>query len=105
MTDTREALEAARHAGAEAIHEARYGDVDGLYGNATFDANTVIDAFLSKLSERHCIVPREPNVAMFRALTASWPHDDDARQRIGQWALGSFAEDYRAMIQAASGKE
>lgn len=44
------------------------------------------------------LVPKEANVAMFRALTANWQHKD----RASLWALGSFAEDYRAMIAAAS---
>jgi hypothetical protein len=53
------------------------------------------------------IVPREPSIAMFRALTP-WIQSEDRKIRDGEvpnamarWALGSFAADYRAMIAAA----
>ena len=47
------------------------------------------------------VVPREPTVGMFRALTLSQVGDDDQNYRLGCWALGSFAADYAAMISAA----
>ncbi len=98
MTDPRKAVEDARHAAAEALHSRLYDGVDGLYGNATFEANAVIDAFLAKLNETHCVVPREPTIGMLRALVASWPKDAS----VGIWTLGSFREDYQAMLEAAS---
>ena len=98
MTDPRKAVEDARHAAAEALHSRLYDGVEGLYGNATFEANAVIDAFLAKLNETHCVVPREPTIGMLRALVASWPKDAS----VGIWTLGSFREDYQAMLEAAS---
>lgn len=40
------------------------------------------------------LVPVEPDLAMFRALVASMPD-------LAGWALGSFREDYQAMLAAA----
>jgi len=108
MTDPRKAVEDARHAAAEALHSRLYDGVDGLYGNATFEANAVIDAFLAKLNETHCVVPREPTIGMLRALVASWPKDASVgiwtlgSFREDYWTLGSFREDYQAMLEAAS---
>jgi len=61
------------------------------------DSNGVIDAFLTKLSETHAIVPREPTVEMISAVTLpSGPLDEVLAAR------RHAAELYRAMIQAAS---
>lgn len=43
------------------------------------------------------IVPSEPTIGMFRALVASWPEE----ARAGIWTLGSFREDYQAMLAAS----
>ena len=100
------ALEAA----ARATYEARFKrlkpqvpweSLDASYsGEAEYNRNitrAAVTAYLAALKETHALVPREATVGMFRALTHSWP--DDLQK--GVWLLGSFAEDYRAMIDAA----
>lgn len=62
-------------------------------------ANAAIDAYIAALGETHAIVPRNPTVAMIRALTATW--DEEGKAQVAKWSLGTFAEDYRAMLNAA----
>ena len=62
-------------------------------------ANAAIDAYIAALAETHAIVPRNPTVAMIRALTATW--DEEGKAQVAKWSLGTFAEDYRAMLNAA----
>jgi hypothetical protein len=60
------------------------------------------DAILAMLADEGLVVvPSEPTVGMFRALTLSQVGNDDQNYRLGCWALGSFAADYAAMISAA----
>ena len=47
-------------------------------------------------------LPREATVGMLRALTKSFADSPEARLFVAQWAAGSFAEDYSAMIAAAA---
>jgi hypothetical protein len=61
------------------------------------DARAAVTAYLAALQETHALVPREATVGMFRALTNSWHSKEEAVT----WSLGTFAEDYRAMIDAA----
>jgi hypothetical protein len=70
------------------------------------EGERIADAALSALrqwlaDEGLVVVPSEPTVGMFRALTLSQVGDDDQNYRLGCWALGSFASDYAAMIAAA----
>jgi hypothetical protein len=62
-----------------------------------FEARAAVTAYLDALQETHALVPREPTVGMFRALTNSWHSKEEAVT----WSLGTFAEDYSAMINAA----
>jgi len=54
-----------------------------------------------EVAEGWVLVPVEPTMAMFRALTASWPQDDVSKRLTAKWAAGSFNEDYAAMIAAS----
>jgi hypothetical protein len=60
-------------------------------------SRVAVSAYLAALQETHALVPREPTIGMLRALVASWPE----QERAAIWTLGSFREDYRAMIDAA----
>jgi hypothetical protein len=46
-------------------------------------------------------VPREAKVEMYRALIKSWGLSEETKFRIGVWFLGSFDDDYKAMLSAA----
>ena len=70
------------------------------YERWLFDAS--IFAFRTWLADKGLVVvPREPTVGMFRALTLSQMDNDDLKFKLGCWALGSFASDYAAMIAAS----
>ena len=47
------------------------------------------------------LVPVEAQVGMFKAMTQSWGDGPEQQRGIGRWALGSFREDYQAMIAAS----
>lgn len=51
--------------------------------------------------EGFVLVPVEPVMGMFAALTASWPKDDVSKIMTAKWAAGSFREDYQAMLAAS----
>ena len=70
-------------------------------GNSA-EAQRIVDAILAAIEAAGVrLVPEEPQVGMFRALTESWGDGPEARRGIGQWALGQFREDYRAMLAAS----
>lgn len=48
----------------------------------------------------YVLVPREPNLAMLRGLTQSWTEEGKG-MAVARWAMGSFREDYQAMLAAA----
>jgi hypothetical protein len=88
--------ERARHAAAEALHEALYGDTDGLYGNATFAANAAIDAYIAARREEWFVeVPREPSEATVAQLSAFF--DSETKDTAARLAR----DIYRAMLKAA----
>lgn len=99
MTATEEALLRAIWGALEA-QDARVKNYDDFTQiDANIERGQLAFNIISRLSaEGMVVVPREPTIGMFRALVASWP--DDARA--GIWTLGSFREDYQAMIAAAS---
>ncbi len=91
----------ARNAAYEAVNNVLPSQAAECVG-AAFLSDTAIDAFLSELGKAgYVVVPREPTVGMLKALTTSWPQDDESRAKIAMWGAGSFNEDYAAMIEAA----
>ena len=77
-------------------------DSSGTNGEARWQTElpttaAAVTAYLAALQETHALVPREATIGMLRALVASWPQ----QERAAIWTLGSFREDYRAMIDAA----
>lgn len=71
-----------------------------------------LDVIKEKFSNAHwALVPREPTLAMGRALTPWMQPEVDkikAGETVGpvafamaQWMMGSFSDDYRAMLDAA----
>jgi len=107
MTDTREAVDAARKA---AVEHVRWADAEYNPEYIVLDA---IDAFLSKLSESHAIVPIDmPLEWLNNALSGpvstihimhqmGWISDTEARTR-REDAERELRRMYAAMIQAAS---
>jgi hypothetical protein len=91
MTDTREAVDAARSAGRDALMQgllARHVNAD--------EVDTAINSFLSKLSESHCIVQRDLIYDM-RIMIEPGPRRDgesDDTPRVQR------AVDFGAMINA-----
>lgn len=66
------------------------------------EAHRIVDAQIAAIEAAGVrMVPDEPRVGMFKALTESWGDSPEARRGIGQWALGRFREDYRAMLAAS----
>jgi hypothetical protein len=66
------------------------------------DADAAILALRQWLADEGLVVvPREPTVGMFRELTRPFKDKPELEFTFGAWALGSFADDYRAMIAAA----
>lgn len=45
------------------------------------------------------LVPKVATIGMIRALTGSW--DETAKHQVVLWVLGSFDDDYAAMLAAA----
>ncbi len=88
------ALEAAARA---VVNQWKIAESDMAAFTPNAIARAAVTAYLAALQDTHALVPREATVGMYRALTHSWP--DDLQK--GVWLLGSFAEDYRAMIDAA----
>jgi len=64
-------------------------------------ASAGISAYLEAISETHAIVPRQATSGMFRALIASFGQNDKARLFAAQWGMGTFDDDYAAMLDAA----
>lgn len=97
---------AAREAAAKAVAEVIRDAFDRKARPVTDVSDAAIDAYEAALKGAGwVIVPREPTTGMFRALTASWPEDEASLMAIGRWALGSFVEDYAAMIAASEASE
>lgn len=47
------------------------------------------------------LLPIEPTVGMFTALLASWPNNGESNRFRALWSIGSFREDYQAMLVAS----
>jgi hypothetical protein len=47
------------------------------------------------------LVPMEPTLAMFRAFTIQFKDNEGMQLVLMSWLLGSFREDYQAMLAAA----
>jgi hypothetical protein len=92
------ALEATARAMIDMSALGSWHRLDNPEKSAALDqARAAVSAYLAALQETHALVPREATVGMFRALTNSWHSKEEAVT----WSLGTFAEDYRAMIDAA----
>jgi hypothetical protein len=111
MTDTREAVDAARKAGIDAVNHILPDDA-AQYIGADFLADATINAFLSKLSESHCIVPREMTEAMWDAGAELFPSLEEVEKGIYEHGEDIFyevipgpSEIWDAMIQAASAEK
>jgi aspartate aminotransferase-like enzyme len=92
------ALEAAARAVCEIDCDDPWDEaIDSERAHLRWIARAAVTAYLDALQETHALVPREATVGMFHALTNSWHSKEEAVT----WSLGTFAEDYRAMIDAA----
>ena len=79
---------------------------DAMHGDGQVKLEDRVDIAIDALrqwlaDEGLVVVPREPTVGMFRELTRPFKDKPELEFTFGAWALGSFADDYRAMIAAA----
>jgi hypothetical protein len=103
MTDTREAVDAARKAAHDAVNHILPDDA-AQYIGADFLADAAMAAYEAALEKTHVLVPREPTEAMVRAAGEVTIYGGGDIHGNG-WVTPTAAPDvYRAMI-AASGKE
>lgn len=82
-------------------------DRDAMPSHAFYDRHFAIAAWNTRATpalscpDGFRVVPVEPDLGMYRALTARLWETDAGKDFAIKWSLGSFREDYQAMLAAS----